>query len=372
MKRILFVIAVLLPIANLFAQTKNIDVDGVKFRYSYRCVPAKPLDPPIFNWWGKATVNSSIRNIDSEELAEKIIVRGQQKAEAEADAKMIVTVRANNVIVEDRRVNTVTNTSKDKDGKETKTYSYYVSATYSMEGSYVIKFNNEELVQENCNPKGNWSTSSYSSYDAAAKYWNDNKEGIIAGWQRELSLKIAEYASNKASLEYGFPTFTENEEIKTMDEKKHDENITMRANVETLKRALSAADGNNPVNPDSIAPLIEYFKSIPAKYADPKLKADDKLRYIANYNLCVIYFTLDQPEMITEYATAISAGDNGRKDGEKLLKEAEKRKAYLDRTGLKTRHFLPANYPALIKGEAVTTTGHIDTTDIPEETTEEP
>ena len=359
----LLVITALLFNVNCFAQTKNIDVDNVRFSYSYRMTPETPLNPPNFKYWGKATTFSSIKGIDGEELADRIFINGQQKADSERDADVIITVRTGSVSVSNRTVNTHTHTSKDKDGKEYTTYSYDVSANYSMEGSYSIKQGSNILAENTVNPNRSWVSQSYNSYDAAAKYWNDSREAIVANWQKELSLYVADNASNYASAKWGFPVRSAGDLVKTMDEKKHDENITMRANVETLKRVLSAANINKPVNQDSIAPLIEYFKSIRTRYTDPKLKADDRLRYIANFNLCTIYLMLDQPEMVTQPANLISEGDYGKKDGAKLIKEAEKLKSFLEKSGIKTRHFYPLDYPALLKGEAPNAANQTNTDD---------
>ncbi|MCL1868128.1 MAG: hypothetical protein FWF72_04185 [Paludibacter sp.] len=350
MKKNSMLLAILLLSVTCFAQTKNIDVDNVRFDYRYRLTPETPLDPPNFTYWGRATVNSPIKGIDNEELAEKIFISGQNKAESESEANIVIIVRTGSVTT-DAKVNTNTSTYKDKDGKEHTSYSYNCFSGCSLDGSFVIKWGSDILFENNLTRTRTWTSETFATYNDAAKYWNDNRMALMAGWQRDLSLAVANAASNYASDKFGFSVRLTGDLIKTMDEKKHDENLTMRANVVTLKRVLSAANANTPVNADSIAPLIEYFNSIKAKYTDPKLKADDRLRYIANFNLCAIYFMLDKPDMAIEYANQISAGDYNKKDGAKLIKKAEDLKIRIAKSGLKTRHFAPQNYLALLRGE---------------------
>jgi hypothetical protein len=54
---------------------------------------------------------------------------------------------------------------------------------------------------------------------------------------------------------------------------------------------------------------------------------------------------------VVEYANKISAGDYKQKAGAKLIKKAEKLNIYFTDAGLRTRHFYPQHYPALLRGE---------------------
>jgi hypothetical protein len=53
---------------------------------------------------------------------------------------------------------------------------------------------------------------------------------------------------------------------------------------------------------------------------------------------------LDEPENVAQYADMIAPNGYDPKDGEKLKKEANELKATFDKTGIKTRHFDPAEY----------------------------
>jgi hypothetical protein len=111
-----------------------------------------------------------------------------------------------------------------------------------------------------------------------------------------------------------------------------------------VKVALQATTPDVPLNREEMRDLIEYFKSIPEKYTDPKLKADVRIRYAAYFNLCKIYYYLDEPENMKQYADLITSNGYDAKDGERLNKDADALKAGFEKTGIHTRHFSPDVY----------------------------
>jgi hypothetical protein len=167
---------------------------------------------------------------------------------------------------------------------------------------------------------------------------------LISEFTTNVSLQTAAAASRTASVAYGFPIARGNEIVETIDTKKHLENEPFRAACTTLKALLGSMTPNEPLDKEAAADIIAYFKSIPPKYTDPKLKADKQLRYAAYYNLCRIYLYLDEPEQIAEYADLLIANDYDKKDGEKFKKQATQLIETLTRTEIKTRHFDPEEY----------------------------
>jgi hypothetical protein len=154
-----------------------------------------------------------------------------------------------------------------------------------IEGQVKVE-NPEEALLSIEMPLGNIivSNSAVNERKEAADYWNNNKESFISEFYRNLSLNSAAMLSENVSLRYGF------------------------------------------------------------KPTDPTLKADVRIRYAAWFNLCKIYYYLDEPESVAQYADKLFENGYDEKDGPKLKKEAEQLLASFQKTGIHTRHFNPDVY----------------------------
>jgi aspartyl/asparaginyl-tRNA synthetase len=155
----------------------------------------------------------------------------------------------------------------------------------------------------------------------------------------ELSIKSAEELSNKL-LMFGFTDYTNTLDIiKTMDKEGHSEITNFRTKADELKRELQYMTPAKPMNKERVKGVIEYFKSLPEKYTDSKYKAEQRIRYAAYYNLCKIYYYLDEPENVAQYADLLILNGYEVSDGAKLKNDADKIKAIFDKTGIRTRHY---------------------------------
>jgi predicted ATP-binding protein involved in virulence len=90
---------------------------------------------------------------------------------------------------------------------------------------------------------------------------------------------------------------------------------------------------------DDVAEELQYFKELPTRYTDPKLKADVKLRYVGYYNVAKIYLYLDMPDKVAEYANLLFENGHDKGDAKKLNEDADKLKALFDSSEIKARHF---------------------------------
>jgi hypothetical protein len=350
MKRTVFI----LSLVGLFsltgiAQTKNVDIDNVGFYYTYIKFPTKPIDPIEFTYTSKVTAAGVVlNNISAEEIEDAMFIDGQIRVEGLSEAQIILELKLGNIIILNSSVSERKEEHKDKDGKVTGVSYYYRSVIrYTFESSFVYRKGEEVLKQGNVysrQTENGFSSEEYGSRKGAADFWNNNKESLVSSFYRDLSLKSAAFVSGDATSLYGFKPIRANDILKTMDEKKHNENIPFRAAVDTLKAELQAMTQDTPLNREKIESVINYFKSIPEKYTDQKHKADVRLRYAAWYNLCKIYLNLDEPENVEQYANKISSNGYDEKDGDRLLKEAIELKASFTRTNIRTRHFNPDIY----------------------------
>ncbi|MDR2127070.1 MAG: hypothetical protein LBP63_09610 [Prevotellaceae bacterium] len=341
------VIALFASIGSM-SQTKNVDIDNLRFRVEYRSTPEAHLNPVLFIYSTQVKATKSTENrVSLDEINSVIGIAGQRRTDDIESADVNIVLELGDLVIEKSDIADRVEETKDKNGKITSVRHYFrVNVVYSFSGLYKI-FQREKLLHSATvynNTQQTYSSSEYSSRKDASEYWRNNKDVLISQFISTLSKQIAQHASNYASQKYGFPIVRTTDVIKTMDEKKHLENETFKEMCNKLKAEFDKMTPENSVNKDNLIEIIDYFKSLPAKYSDPKRKADIKIRYASYYNLCKIYYYLDEPGNIAEYADLLIQNEYDPKDGENLKKEAYQLKIVLSRTEFHTRHFDPYAY----------------------------
>ncbi len=348
MKNLFLTLFVLFSLSPVFGQTKNVDLDNVRLSITTRSTPAEPLDPLFFHYSSKVTATSSTKQrVDIEDVNHSIYIAGEKKVKNPMAGDVLIHVDLGNLVIASSNIVERKEESKQKDGTVNVSYYYKVEVNYKFDSNFKIIRDDKILAQETVYSSYSsqyYTSQEYGSRKGAADFWNNNRDILISDFTRDLSMRTASRASSVASYRYGFPVTKSYDIIKTIDEKKHNENEAFRGAAQALKEELSSMTGETGMNKDRINGLIEYFESIPKKYTDPKLKADVRLRYAAYYNLCKIYLYLDEPEKIIPYADLILSNGHDKKDEERMKKAADSLKVVLDRTSIKTRHFDPNEY----------------------------
>ncbi|MDR2131527.1 MAG: hypothetical protein LBP56_10270 [Odoribacteraceae bacterium] len=331
------------------AQTKNVDIDNVSFYYAYRLFPTQPRDPIQFAYTARVHAGSVAKNhLNLEELEAAFYIAGQTRTTDESEAQMQVEMTMGDIVIASSNVSERKQEVKSKDGKVTTYYYYRVVVVYSFDSSYRFLAGEEVLEDGNIFSRPipqTFSTQEYDSRKQAVDYWNNNREVLVASFYTDHAMKTVREVSGFASSQFGFPEKKDvRYTLKTIDEKKHNENTAFRTAVDTLKALLQATTPDELPDRERLNSLIDYFKSIPAKYTDPKLKADVRLRYAAYYNLCALHYYMDEPEKVAEYADLLIANGYDTRDGERMKKDAAALQKQFDTTGIRTRHFHPESY----------------------------
>lgn len=348
MRKLLLLTLTLLSVFSIYAQ-KNVDIDSQYFSYVERNTPKSPLNPKFFYYATKINLPGSIKNYVSEEsLYSKFKIDGQRITDNPTANDLIVTVTMGQFSITDVNIRERVVENKDKDGKVTsRNYYYWVEALYTFQSDLLANKGEQKVAQYNLyssNSKMTYNSGEYSSRKDASENWSNNKDNIKEKLINDVATNSINTASSVLSANYGFPLKKERDVIKTIDEKKHPENEPLKAMSNALKAKLETLDGTTPLKEADLSDIIEYFKAIPEKYTDPKLKADVKLRYVANYNLSVIYLFLDQPDKVKPFADALIENGHDKKHGEKLNEAADKLALRLNSSDIKTRQFNPDSY----------------------------
>ncbi len=339
-----------LPFASsVFGQTKNVNIDNLRIQnIALRVPPTQPLNPLFFHYATKLTATPSTKQrVNIEDVDDAIYVAGQKKVSEPIPGDMVILVDLGNLVIENSNIAERREESKDRDGKITVYYYYKLNVSYKFDGRYKIMIDDKVMAEEKVYDSfftQTYSSQEYNTHKEASDYWRNNRDVLISEFTRNLSMNTASKASSVASSRYGFQVNRIYDIIKTIDEKKHVENEPFRGAAQALKEAIQGMTGDTGMNKERAEDLISYFKSIPQKYPDLKLKADIRLRYAAYYNLCKIYLYLDQPENVAQYADLILSNGHDKKDEERMKKAADNLKSVLERTSIKTRHFDPNQY----------------------------
>jgi hypothetical protein len=341
----------LLMVATSLNAQKNVNIDNYRFKLSYRSFPNKPQTPKFF-YYSKlinmpGETQESLSNID--DLYDALQIQGQRVVTDDKDDDFSITIDLSPVSFSVPEVNERVEEIKDRDGKITGRNHYYsVVVSYSFNAGAQLKQGNKLVTNQSIFNKLSssliYTTKEYSTLKDANNNWKLQKDDVYAKIRSDLAFEAIRNATSSFSRLYGFTESTSSEIIKTINEKKHPENTKLREMADNLKSKLESMSPNNGLTEADVEEELNYFKELPNRFTDPKLKADVRLRYVGYYNVAKIYFYLDQPEKVAEYADLLFENGHDKNDGKKMKEEAAKLIESFNAMGIKTRHFDTGNY----------------------------
>lgn len=349
LKSLLILILAIVSLSGTMMAQKNVNVDNLRFSYLSRELPKNPQDPMFFYYSTKINMAATLASlVDEAALYENLFISGQRLTEEPKEDDIFVEVKMNPINIVSSEVKERVVENKNKEGKVTsRNYYYWVEVAYTFDATAVISKAGtviKRYTMYNSSSRIYHRSQEYTSRKSASDYWNNNRDMLREQFSNECAKKAISDLSFTASNEFGFAIMKTSGLIKTINEKKHPENETLRANSDALKSRMEALTGETPLTEEDMADLIEYFKSIPERYTDPKLKADVRLRYVAYYNLCRIYMYIDQPEKVKEWADLLFANGHDKKDAERLTKDADKLIERFNNSIIKTTQFSTDSY----------------------------
>lgn len=350
MKQTFCLLLTLLMTASINAQ-KNVNIDSHRFRLTYRSFPNKPQTPKFF-YYSKlinmpGETQESLSNMD--DLYDALQIEGQRYVTDAKDGDFSITVDMLPVNFSVPEVSERVEEIKDRDGKITGRNHYYsVAVSYSFNAKAQLKQGDKLIINQPIFNKmpGSlvYKTKEYSTLKDANNNWKLQRDEVYAKIRNDLAFEAIKNATLTFSRQYGFANSVSSEMIKTINEKKHPENDKLREMADNLKSKLESMTADNGLTEADVEEELNYFKELPKRYTDPKLKADVKLRYVGYYNVAKIYYYLDQPEKVTEYADLLFANDHDKNDGKKMNEESAKLIESFNSIGIKTRHFDTSAY----------------------------
>ncbi|MCC7296929.1 MAG: hypothetical protein IT244_01245 [Bacteroidia bacterium] len=333
----------ILCVCTLAVQAQKVDLDRFNFNFEYRNLPHHPLDSTFKTYSvlldAPYTVTGSM---GADAIASRIVLQGFDRVDSDGDVRTEVHIQ--DLIIDKYQVVENSSTTKNKDGSETKTYSYYVSVDYNMQGHADWFSSSGVELSKGINLFGsrsyNWASATYKTRSEATNYYYNNKNAIVNNLIRERVNEAIASANSHMNYQFGYPVTTEASYFWLLDSKKHPENEPMSLRWKALKPALEGVSANS-LSEDTkskMMEMIKYFDGIKTTYAEDD-KGHKKMRYAAFYNNALLYLMLDMPEKAIEEANGLIANDYDEKDGERLAKRAEELMALFTLNHTQNRHF---------------------------------
>jgi hypothetical protein len=233
----------------------------------------------------------------------------------------------------------------DRNGRITGTRTLYTQeVTYTFSANAIITdykgihIKDQELATRSY--KQTYTSPEFPIKHLATGYFLLNSKNVISELYRISVNKATRYLSNRLSDDFGFGEVTVNDNMWIIDSKKHPEYDDHRKAFQQLNTALFSLDANTPIDGlrEQLKPVITYFESIKKNYSSNS-KHDRKIRYASFYNLAVIYYYLDDPQMMMKEASGLALNDFDADDARGFEESALRLKNQFQLFNIYTRHF---------------------------------
>ena len=139
---------------------------------------------------------------------------------------------------------------------------------------------------------------------------------------------------------FGFNEVSVRDFMWIINSRKYPEYSANRMAFQNMNDVLFEMNANTAINgaQERLKPAIQYFESIKKKYSSSS-KHDRKIRYSSYFNLAVLYYYLDDPQLMIKEANGLILNDFDTKDGKGFEKTAIWLKNLFQLSNVFTRHF---------------------------------
>ncbi len=335
---------VLLAIASTNAQ--KIDLDKETINTTLMNFPSRDVDSSFqtFSYTFKGVNTLAAWGINSEEAQEKYIkLDGYTPVPSGGDLHLEINLSAINFLGSD--VVSRVEKTKDKAGRETSTYYYRHVLTYEMNFSWKMLDRNGKDVSRIpfvtlLSQTKKHQSDEFKTYKEASDSYYNNRVSVNRSIATKEILDNLSGMQNDMNRLFGYRPSKEKFKLWVLASSSHPEYQDQQDNYNLVKTTFEniSVGGVTAENLDALAPALDYYKSIPGKYAADE-KAHIKLRYAAYYNLGVIHLHLDQFDEAVKNANLLILNDYDKGDGKDIMKEVGNVKELLEKKKYRSRRF---------------------------------
>ncbi len=342
MKNVYLAIILIIPV-SLSAQ-KRVDLDRFNFKVQFRSLPDIRLDS-AYRTYNVTVSNTKLMEpfMKGLEPEHTVNLEGWRKLPSEGHIQVSIKLQdllPESVSVKERTVN-VTN----KSGAITRTNTlYYQEVVYTFAATANITDHKGAHIMDQVLAdrgfKQVYTGPEFSVRGLAESYFVINAASVTKDLYRNCVNKAMHYLNRRITDNFGFGEVTVNDNMWVVGSKKHPEYEEYRKVFKILNEVLFSMSANVPIDGarEKLAPVISYFDKIKNDYPSTK-KHDRKIRYASYFNLAVLYYYLDDPEMMMKEANGLVLNDFHTSIGKSFQETAMRLKNQFQRTNINTRHF---------------------------------
>jgi hypothetical protein len=328
---------------TLFAQ-KRVDLDRFDFKVQFRSLPNIYVDSN-YRTYNVTVSNSKLMNpfIQGTEPANSVFLEGWRKLAD--DGHLNIQVKLEDLLPESvtvkQRVVNITNRAGTVTGTNTL---YYQQVVYTFAATARISDHKGAHVMDevlaNRGYKQVYNSPEFAIRALAEGYFLLNSPTVTKQLYQSCVNRAMHYLSRRITDNFGFEEVTVNDHMWVIGSRKHPEYDDHRKAFREMNEVLFSMSANRSIDGarEKLKPVIDYFEKIKTDYSSNK-KHDRKIRYASYFNLAVLYYYLDDPELMMKEANGLILNDFHTAVGNSFRETALRLKNQFQRTNIYTRHF---------------------------------
>lgn len=332
----------LFPI-TLIAQ-KKVDLDRFYFTTQFRSLPKMKIDSTYRTYNVTVEGTKIMQAIMQDVYPEKIIqLEGWRKLSDRGH--LTIKINLEDILPESYSVKERIENIKNSQGQVTGTRTlYYQEVVYTFAATAQINDHKGihimDMALANRDHKQIYKSPEFAIRVMAEGYFLLNSLNITSDLYRNCVNRAAHLLNDRVNDNFGFREVTVKDQMWIVGSRKHPQYTAHRQAFQQLSEILFSMSAAKPIDDkrEQLKPVIEYFEKIKKTYTSSK-KHDRKIRYASYYNLAVLYYYLDDPQMMMKEASGLVLNDFDVRDGKAFEQSAMRLKNLFLQNNIHTRHF---------------------------------
>ncbi|MFM2326774.1 MAG: hypothetical protein RIR31_976 [Bacteroidota bacterium] len=328
----------------ILAAQKRVDLDRFDFKVQLRSLPNIKLDS-TYRTYNVAVTSTKLMQPFLQEIdpASTVILESWRKLPQ--DGHLNIQVKLEDLLPETVAVKERSVITKDRNGVVTGTkILYYQEVVYTFAATaQIIDYKGTHVMDEvlaNRQRKQVYNSPEFGLKALAESYFLLNSLTITKDLYRNCVNKAMHYLGERITDDFGFAEVTTDDFMWVIGSRKHPEYEDSRKAFQVIHEVLFSMDADKSIEAarEKLKPAIDYFENIKNTYSTSK-KHDRKIRYASYFNLAVLYYYLDNPEMMMKEAGGLILNDYHTTAGKSFQETALRLKQQFQQSNIYTRHF---------------------------------
>jgi hypothetical protein len=342
LKNYYLAVLLLLPLSML-AQ-KNVDLDRFYFNVQFRSLPGMRLDSSYRTYNVAVESSKLMQNYMADmEPENSVLLDGWRKLPK--DGHITIKVKIDDMLPQSVSVKERVENIKNKTGQVTGTRTFYwQEVVYTFAAAAIINdYKGMHIMDQVLADRENkqvYKSPEFPIRTLAEGYFVLNSLTVSKELFRNCVTTAMHTLSQQLTDNFGFKEVTARDQMWIVDSRKHEEYNAHRKAFRDMNEIIFGMNANTSIENarTQLKPVIDYFESVKRKYPTTS-KHDRKIRYASYYNLAVLYYYLDDPQMMMKEANGLVLNDFDAKDGKNFERTALWLKNQFEVSRINTRHF---------------------------------